>query len=90
MVAQVAGTLFKVGRHSLERVSLTEWSVWHGTHRSVSLKRYDFDRIFFRHTQMSTPNYKLADNHAAAVGHVRELYAKVVAEFHEKNANLNM
>lgn len=30
---------------------------------------------------MSTPNYKLKAEHGASIGHVRELYAKVVAEF---------
>lgn len=39
---------------------------------------------------MTTPNYKLKDNHAAAVGHVRELYQKVVQEFHAKNEELKM
>lgn len=39
---------------------------------------------------MTTPNYKLKDNHAAAIGHVRELYQKVVQEFHAKNEELKM
>ena len=41
---------------------------------------------------MATPNYKLKNDHAAAIGHVRELYQKVVDEFVKKTATstLNM
>jgi hypothetical protein len=58
--------------------------------RSACLKPFDFDRIFFPTVQMSTPQFKLKDNHAAAIGHVRELYAKVLDEFHAKNSTLNV
>lgn len=30
---------------------------------------------------MATPNYKLKNDHGATIGHVRELYTKVVNEF---------
>ena len=30
---------------------------------------------------MSMPTYKLKNEHAASIGHVRELYTKVVQEF---------
>jgi len=33
---------------------------------------------------MTQPNYKLKNEHAATVGHVRELYEKVVGEFKTK------
>ena len=35
---------------------------------------------------MATPNYKLKNDHAASIGHVRELYAKVIQEFVQKTS----
>ena len=33
---------------------------------------------------MTTPVFKLKNDHGATIGHVRELYAKVVQEFTQK------
>lgn len=61
-------------------------------HRSDSSKPCECTAYFFPQSEMSTitpPVYKLKGNHAATVGHVRELYTKVVDEFQKKTESYN-
>jgi hypothetical protein len=60
----------------------SDYSIWWSDDKSRS--------SFFDPIRMSTPIYRLKDDHVATCGHVRGLYQKVVDEFHAKNEDIIM
>ena len=86
MVVLVAGIRLLVEICLQGRRHLMDWLGSFVIHRSVCLKPSFEAHIekfcfFFRTFKMTMPIYKLKSEHAASIGHVRELYAKVVNEF---------